>query len=586
MGLTFNFAALALGLAVAVGWTNPSRAAEAYEVEFRGAPSALSGKIRLISELAQEKRSTPTLAAIRRIAERDARAIEEALRASGYYAGATSFRVAAAEAGGKHRVLFEIAPGQLFRIWDYVIAYEDATGEYRPSSPKELDLEFSGAADGASLRDAQQAVLLALWAKGYPAARIVRRRAEARMDEGLARAVFEFHSGNQSTFGELKVSGAERTKTTYLGKLKTWDEGDIYDRSKLVTYRDRLAATGIFAGVDVEAGAPDENGVADVILEVDERPRRTVGTGASFSTAEGPGGRLFLEYRNMFGAAERARAELSATAVEQSLVFNVDKPLPLFPGSVFGQFSFRNETTDAFNARSVQLSAGFARRWLNDRLETRAGAAFETSGVDSLEGDTRTYFFSLPLSAVWNTEDDPLNLSRGVRAALTVSPYVGSSNFTQGDLSARGRINFGAEDRFTLAARTRLGATVGVSFEDLPINKRFFPGGGASVRGFDFQAAGPVTEDGTPIGGRSVIEGAVEARTKVTSTIQLAAFLDAGTASPSAFPDFSGPYLLGGGGGVRYLTPIGPIRADFAIPLNPRPTDSDFQLYISLGQPF
>lgn len=586
MRVTLKLAAAALGWAISFGWATPSRAAESYEVEFRGAPPELSGKLRQISELAADKRTVPTLALIGRLAARDADAIKQALQASGYYAGAAGFSIATADDGGKHRIVFDIAPGALFRISEYVLAYSDATGEYRPSSPAELGLNLSGAADGASLRDAQQSVLIALWAKGYPAARIVGRRAEARMEAGSAKARFEFQSGLKSTFGELNVSGAERTKTSYLQKLKTWEDGEIYDRSRLVAFRDRLAEIGIFSGVDVEAGAPDESGVADVLLEVEERPRRTVGVGASFSTAEGPGGRSFLEYRNMFGAAERARAELSATEVEQSLVFNLDKPLPLFPGSVFGEFRFRNETTDAFNARSVQLSAGFARRWLRDRLETRGGVAFETSGIDSLEGETRTYFLSLPVSAVWNTEDDPLKLSRGIRAALSVSPYLGSSNFTQGELSARGRFNFGADDRFTLAARSRLGATVGATFDDLPINKRFFPGGGASVRGFDFQAAGPVTEDGTPIGGRSVIEGAVEARARVTSSIQLATFLDAGSASPSAFPDFSGPYLLGGGGGVRYLTPIGPIRADFAVPLNPRPTDSSFQFYISLGQPF
>jgi translocation and assembly module TamA len=106
------------------------------------------------------------------------------------------------------------------------------------------------------------------------------------------------------------------------------------------------------------------------------------------------------------------------------------------------------------------------------------------------------------------------------------------------------------------------------------------------VRGYDYQAVGPLDANGVPIGGRSAVEAAFEARARITKRIQLAAFADAGAVYSEPFPDFAGDYLVGAGLGVRYLSTLGPIRLDAAVPLEKRPTDRDFQIYISLGQPF
>ncbi len=563
---------------------------EGYSVAFEGAPDALEGKLGLISTLAKGERALPTVAAVRRMALRDQEAIAKALTAAGHYAGAVDFTLVEAEGDDATLVTFRITAGPAFRITDYELRYADAGprsvyGE-RPQRLADLGIEADGSAAGARLQALQSEALTALWNAGYPAARIVGRRAIADMSSGTARAVFSFESGPRATFGEAQIKGALLTEPEYLRKLRTWEEGEPFDRSKLVAYRDRLAATGVFGAIDVEPGAPDETGRAPVIVTVTERKRRTVGAGVSFSTAEGPGGRLFLEYRNMFGAGERSRVEIRGNTVAQSIAFNFDKPMPGLPGSLFAGLGFTNETTDAFNARTVNIGGGVAKRWLDDRLETRAALAFETSRITEDDVSERTYFLSAPLSAVWNTEDDPLVLSRGVRASLVVTPFAGTDMFTRTELAARSRVNFGPGERFTIAGRTRLGATFGSSLSDLPLNRRLYAGGGASVRGFDFQEAGPLDVDGDPVGGRSVIEGAVETRLKVTDNIQIAGFADAANISADTLPEFDGDYFVGVGGGARYFTPIGPIRVDFAIPLDRRETDSSFQLYISLGQSF
>ena len=374
--------------------------------------------------------------------------------------------------------------------------------------------------------------------------------------------------------------------------MKTWENGGYFNREDLIAFRDKLSDTNLFNSIEVDAGAITPDGAAPVRVTVEERKQRTIGAGVSFSTTEGPGGRLFLEYRNLAGRGERARAQFDASEVRQSLDIVVDKPLPRFPGSVFADLSFINDTTDAFNARSLELGAGFAKRWLDDRLETRAGLALETSSVESRlriapgVADERTYLISAPVSATWDTEDDPLLLSSGERSSLFVIPYTGTDQFTRLEFVGRSRRRFGADDRFTLAGRFRVAATAGSGLQALPVNKRVFSGGGASVRGYDFQSVGPLDADGLPIGGRSAVEAALEARAVVFGPVQAAAFADAGAAFSDSFPDLAGDYLVGAGGGVRYLSPIGPIRVDVAVPLERRPTDRAFQFYISLGQPF
>lgn len=565
-------------------------AAENYVVVYEGAPAGLEDKLKKLTNLSLERRPYPTAAAIRRIGVEDMSIVRRALTAAGYYAANVDFRI---DGEGEERLkaIFEIEPGPLFRVANHVVVYENAGDAERPQSFEDAGLKIDERADGASLERNQQAFLSALWAKGYPAARMTARRADARIDEGTADAIYSFESGPRADFNGVDIEGVEHTNSDFLEKLKTWENGELFDRARLVAYRDRIAATGLFSTIEVAPGVVDADGTAPVRVVVTERQRRTIGAGVSFSTSEGPGGRLFLEYRNLFHRGERARAEIAGSEVSQSIKFDVLKPLPGFPGSAFANLTFTNETPDAFTARSLEIAGGLAKDFLDDRLEARAGLALETSKVEpklttATTGDERTYFISAPLSVTWDTEDDPLSLTEGARATFIAAPYFGSDQFTRLEAIARSRAHFGADDRFTLAGRFRVAATAGQALRTLPSNKRVFAGGGSSVRGYDYQLVGPLDANGVPIGGRSAVEAALEARARILKRVEIAAFADAGAVYAESFPDFVGDYLVGAGGGVRYLSSIGPIRLDFAVPLEKRATDRDFQFYVSLGQPF
>ncbi|MBI1364934.1 MAG: BamA/TamA family outer membrane protein [Alphaproteobacteria bacterium] len=580
MSLAGVFAAALCAFAV------PARATESYAVEIEGVSNGLRGALENVSVIAGHKREIATTAALRRIARNDLENFRTTLQAAGYYAGTATVEVDAETDPEKPKVIFRVETGPKFRITDYEIRYVDEDGSDRPASLDAAGMKANGAADGASLQQTQLAFLNALWDKGYPSARIISREAVADLEAGTARAVFVFASGQHARFGEIKVSGQDRTSPVYLRKLKTWRPGDIYSHSKLVAYRDRLAATGLFSSIDVEPGAPDTQGLAPVLVNVAERKRRTIGVGASYSTTEGPGGRLYFDYRNLFHHGELAHTEISGTQVQQSIGVTLDKPLPAMPGSAFATFQFSNESPDAYHARTIRLSGGLSHKWLQSRLETRGALALETSKVRTDTSDVRTYFFSIPLTTIWNTENDLLNPTQGVKVSLSATPYTGSDSFEVSELNVRSRFTFGKHDRFTIAYRGRLGSIVGSPLSSIASNKRFYAGGGASVRGYGYQLIGPLDAENNPVGGRSVIEGAIETRALVTRKIQVAAFADTGSISESSTPDFGQRFFIGVGGGVRYLTPVGPIRLDVAFPTDRRAVDNAFQIYISLGQAF
>jgi translocation and assembly module TamA len=136
------------------------------------------------------------------------------------------------------------------------------------------------------------------------------------------------------------------------------------------------------------------------------------------------------------------------------------------------------------------------------------------------------------------------------------------------------------------AGRAALGSMSGVDTNSIPADIRFYAGGGGSIRGYAFQSVSPLL-DGDPVGGRSLLEFSAEFRLRITQTLGLVAFLDGGSAFDSVYPDFDTSLRWGTGGGVRYFTPIGPLRVDVGVPLDRREgLDDAFQVYISLGQAF
>ena len=136
-----------------------------------------------------------------------------------------------------------------------------------------------------------------------------------------------------------------------------------------------------------------------------------------------------------------------------------------------------------------------------------------------------------------------------------------------------------------LAGRARVGSIVGAPREQIAPSRRFYAGGGASVRGYGFQSIGPRDPDNDPVGGRSLAELSLEARVRTFGAFGIVPFLDAGNIYTGSVPRLSG-MRYGTGLGVRYYSSFGPIRVDVGTPINPQRGDSRVAVYVSLGQAF
>ncbi|HLS18220.1 MAG TPA: BamA/TamA family outer membrane protein, partial [Paracoccaceae bacterium] len=192
--------------------------------------------------------------------------------------------------------------------------------------------------------------------------------------------------------------------------------------------------------------------------------------------------------------------------------------------------------------------------------------------------------------AGFDNTDDLLNPTKGLRARLDMTPYAGLhdaefTDFFQVDSNASTYWDFLGNGKYVLAGRARLGSILASELADVPKNRRLYSGGGGSVRGYARREVGPLDRHGDPIGGRSVAEASVEMRAKLYGELGGVVFADAGTVDRKMFPDFD-RVQYAAGAGVRYYSPIGPIRLDVAFPLNPRDSDDAFQLYFSIGQAF
>ncbi|MDB5411925.1 MAG: outer membrane protein, partial [Rubritepida sp.] len=188
----------------------------------------------------------------------------------------------------------------------------------------------------------------------------------------------------------------------------------------------------------------------------------------------------------------------------------------------------------------------------------------------------------------YDSTDNLLDPRRGIRAMGSVTPsfaFAESTAFLPLRLTASTYIDFSGSGRTILALRGALGSLLNAQAETVPPSQRFYAGGGGSVRGYDYQSIGPRDARGKPSGGASLLEGSVELRQRFGSSYGAVVFMDAGAVGTSAGAP-TDEVRVGAGVGARYYTPIGPIRADVAVPLVRQPGSGSFGFYIGIGHAF
>ena len=566
-----------------------------YRVEFEGSMGGRAGELLRASSqlLSLADRPPASVSALARRAEGDLRRLTAVLRSEGYYDGEVDFRLD--EDSTPVLVTLVIERGEPYLIEGYDVVYTgDVDLAGLPADPEELGLELGRRARASLIVAAEGQLLALLSQRGHPLAVIDSARHEIDREARVLRSRVTVSPGPEVGFGPLTIAGLVDVEEAYVQRIPPFHTGQRYDRRLIDDFRQDLLETRLFSAVVIEPDErPDADGNLPLTITLAERDFRTIGGGLSWGTDEGWETTAFWEHRNYFHQNERLRLETRLGKVEKSLNAFFTKPrFRRRDQTLLADARIKRIVTDAYRETNITGAVGLERE-LEPLWDGKLGITGELTDITENNEDTSLLLVGLPGSLIRDSRDDDLDPTRGNRLALAVTPYVTTGDnefvFFVTDVSASTYMSLHREDKIVLAGRTRLGSVIGESRAEIPAPKRFYAGGGGSIRGYQFQKVGPLDDENDPLGGRSLLEVSVELRLRLTENIGIVPFVDGGTVFTE--PDFRSEedetIRWAAGLGFRYFTLIGPLRLDFAVPLNKRDRiDDDFQFYVSIGQAF
>lgn len=461
----------------------------------------------------------------------------------------------------------------------------------------DFGLIAGGDAGSGAVLKAEASIVRALKQEGRPLAKVTGQEIVADHDTSTLDVTLTVAAGPVAGYGDTTVEGTEKVDRDFTEYMTGLKRGRQYSPDEIDDARDRLLGLEVFNSVTLkEADGLDAEGNIPIGVEVSERKPRYFGIGGTLSNTEGLGLEGYWGHRNLFGRAEKLRIDGAISGIGSNslteLNYNAgimfEKPGVVGPASkFFASFKTVFEHPDAYDHFSVKGSTGLSYD-IDKKQRVSAEVALDYSKIHDAFGKHTYLIASIPLQYVYDNRDNRLNPTKGFRVLAYAEPsydILSGAAFVKlkGEGSAYQSLD--SASKFVFAERVAIGSIVGAGLQDVPADRRFYSGGGGSVRGYAYQGIGPKDTDGQPIGGLSFFETSVEMRIAITNTIGVVPFVDAGTVSTEQVPNFS-DMKVGAGVGLRYITPFGPLRIDAALPLNRGPGDPRFGIYAGIGQAF
>ena len=466
-----------------------------------------------------------------------------------------------------------------------------------------LPLKVGDPIDAARIQGAEANVALVLPQQGYPFVAVGDR--DILLDDVSAKATGAYtlpvDTGPRASFGQLVTAGDPVFGVEHLNVFPRFDAGELYDARLTDDLRDALVATGLFNSVSVvpqKTGRPGPDGTeqVDLLVTQSKGPARTLAGQGGFSTGEGIKVQGSWTHRNLFPPEGALIGTVVAGTQEQGLSGTFRRSNAGRRDRTFTALASANHSNyDAFNAFTGTLSA----RWSYDSTPIWQKPLTYYYGGELVGTNESVYDFgqgqrvrrnygiiALPGQVTFDRSDSLLNPTTGYRLKLNISPETAVSGGVRPYVRTmiEGTYYYKISPSLVIAGRARAGSIAGIARDDLAPSRRYYGGGGGSVRGYGYQRLGPFDPDGNPVGGRSVNEFALEARYRF-GDFGVVPFIDAGNSYESSLPKGS-DLRFGAGIGGRFYTNFGPLRIDVATPLNKRPGDSRVALYIGIGQAF
>ncbi|WP_446654854.1 autotransporter assembly complex protein TamA [Blastomonas sp.] len=562
---------------------------------------AFRNRFQALSTLQRLSDDDANLAQVNRRARDDNDLIDTMLRVYGFYDGDVRNSVAAIPGEDRVALTFDVNTGPIYRLSAIELAGLDAIGVDVPAARAAFGLQIGDPANSDRIVAGRLAVLTRLLETGFPFAQTGEPDLLIDHEARSGALTVPVTPGGQYRFGGVIADDDGLFGSRHLERIARFERGDIFQASEMDDLRRAILATGLVSTValtPVAAREPvgTEPGTVDINVETVAAPLRTIAGEVGYGTGEGYRAEVSWEHRNFFPPEGLVRVRAVGGTQEQliNLVYRRNNFIKR-DRVLTAQLLASNIDRDAFEARTLLVAASLERQTnliFQKKWTWSLGAeVLRTDERDSrtrvVGGSRRTYYIAaLPTSLTYDGTDDLLDPTSGFRLGGRISPEYSLQSGSKGyaRIQIDGSYYQPVSDRIVLAGRVRLGSIVGANRFDIAPSRRFYAGGGGSVRGYGFQAIGPRDGNNDPIGGNGLAEFSLEARVRF-GDFGVVPFFDAGNVYAGSTPDLSG-IRYGAGIGVRYYSSFGPLRLDLGTPLNPQPGDSRIGVYISLGQAF
>lgn len=561
-GFVRHVVGLALLLALLPG---PVLAAKV-EIEVDGVKRNLEKNIRSLLSLAQEDDDKLDEARIRRLHAKAPEEIGEALQPFGYYK--PQVRSTLEQQGERWVAHYTVDEGPAIKIASVDLAIDgEGTGDpgFRAIA-EDFPARRGEVLVHSKYEDGKKKLVDRAAESGYLDATFETSEVRVDLERYRADVVVHFQTGPRYHFGDVTFHQDVLDPALLIGYV-TFKRGEPLDVNKVLEMQNALSDSPYWSRVEVVANQEKAVGV-EVPIEVDLVPAKTMrfSGGAGYGTDTGPRVSGAWELRRINRHGHRGEVAIKASEIEQS--FQTSYQIPgAYPRTDVLSFNtaYARKITDTSESETGLIGA--------QRTQTRGGwrealsLSFQredfTVGLDS--GVSNLVVPGVSYERV--KADDRIFTTRGYRLFGTLqgasASVLSDSSFLQASIEGKAIRTVGARNR--LIGRAQVGYTATDEFRELPPRFRFFAGGDRSVRGYAYQGLGEPDEAGHTIGGEALLVGSLEYEFRFSGLRLLdkwgvAAFYDAG----NACHDFSCELEQGAGVGLRWLSPIGPIRADVA----------------------
>jgi len=453
--------------------------------------------------------------------------------------------------------------------------------------------------DYAGLDREQETIAVHYRNAGYLDAKV---EAGLSFDEGKDTVVVrvDITEGPRYRRGNVVVRGTLLTDPVAVLREVTVPPGEPVGEDRLLKFQQAVFATGLYKTVRVQRVKRPQEGIVDLVVEVEETLFFEVEFGAGYGTDTGIRGSVGAKSRNLDGKGRRLSAQAKASRIEQTLLGDLREPWVLgsrwkWEGGLTASYSDARNISFRLRKTSVITSINktiFERSTFSLQYEYSRNKPYEVAAgaVLAPQDKEESNIAALRALFVLDLRDDPFNPHKGTLHSLSAegaSTYLGSE-VDYYEVTGQSSWYFSMFRRATFVASGRggyshaYGDTIAV-----PIQKRFFLGGRTTVRGYSEQSIGPHAPDGSAIGGDFMVNGNFELRVPLQYGFIFATFLDMGSAwLPGQVAGHKFDLREGAGVGLRYVTPVGPIAFDYGWKLDRKPGESPSEWHFTIGAVF